>query len=235
MTEREVDWSKRNEPAMRDRIVAQYFDFAIAMARRKLKKLPSSVDPHGIESAALDGLLYSIERFDVTKGMAFTTFASYRIRGAILDSLRKDDHLSRTSRSVSTKRRMGEESLSHSLGKKPNDDEACAHAGLSTKQLMLDVRAPIDIESEAVRFARARKATKPDPDTSFFRSDAFRHFTRGLDLEGQTILYLYYFRQATMKNIAIALGLSESRVSQLHSHLLARIRSLGKERIINRV
>ena len=110
MTEREVDWSKRNEPAMRDRIVAQYFDFAIAMARRKLKKLPSSVDPHGIESAALDGLLYSIERFDVTKGMAFTTFASYRIRGAILDSLRKDDHLSRTSRSVSTKRRMGEES-----------------------------------------------------------------------------------------------------------------------------
>lgn len=55
MKELEVDWSKRNEPAMRDRLVAQYFDFAIAMARRKLKKLPTSVDPHGIESAALDG------------------------------------------------------------------------------------------------------------------------------------------------------------------------------------
>lgn len=231
----QIDWSKRHEPAMRDRIVQQYYDFAIAMARRKLKKLPSSVDPNGIESAALDGLLNSIDRFKVFEGTEFTTFASYRIRGAILDALRKSDHLSRTSRSVRTKRRIGEESLSHTLGKKPNDDEVCAHAGLSTKQLRLDVGAPIDIESEAVRFAKVRKATKPDPDTSFFRSDAFRHFTRGLDLEGQTILYLYYFRQSTMKNIAIALGLSESRVSQLHSHLLDRIRSLGKERIINRM
>ena len=54
-------------------------------------------------------------------------------------------------------------------------------------------------------------------------------------MEDQTILYLYYFRQATMKNIGLAIGLSESRVSQIHSILLERIRSLGKERFIDRM
>lgn len=235
-----IDWSRKDEPEMRARIVKEYYSFAVAMARRKVKKLPSSVDGHSLEAAAVDALIKSIDRFKPQRGYAFLTYVSHRIRGAMLDALRNADHLSRTARSIERRYHASEESLSHQLSRSPTTDEVLADAGLDSEQMTRVVGHSQDIDSEYSRGHETGKSSrhdrtrsrKSDPDTELFRSEAFRHLARGLDMEEQTILYLYYYRQATMKTIGVAMGISESRVCQIHSTVLLRIRRLGKDRLL---
>jgi RNA polymerase sigma factor for flagellar operon FliA len=226
-----LDWSRRHEPEVRDAIVAEYFDMCMAMVKRKIKRLSTVVDRAGIESAALLGLLQAIDGFKPEKGFLFKTYAVHRIRGAMIDACRDQDHMPRLGRQRVTKQKLAESRLAAELGRKPTYDEVLHEADLTTDDVLHDKKHNVSLQTLRGRI-EAEKKRAHDPASSFLQSDAFRDFTRGIDIEGQTILYLYFYREATMSLIGKALGLSESRVSQIMANLLRRYRELGQERLL---
>jgi RNA polymerase sigma factor FliA len=224
-----IDWSRRHEPEVRSAIVAEHYEFAITIARSKLKKIPFLIDRDPIESAALDGLLQSIDRFIPSKGYRFRTFAAFRINGSIADALRNMDHRSRNGINVSKQLRVTADSLANQLGRTPTQDEILAASGLTAEQLKFDVRKPKSLSTDGIRHS---VACRKQSDSDFIQSDSFRTFCRSIDMDGQTLLWLYYYRQATLKAIADVMGLSESRISQMHTELMKRFRKMGKERLL---
>jgi RNA polymerase sigma factor FliA len=226
-----LDWSRRHEPEVREAIVAEYLDLCMAMVQRKLKRLSPSADRDGVESAAMAGLLQAIDKFQPERGFLFKTYAVHRIRGAMIDACRDQDHMPRLGRQRVTKQKAAETRLLAELGRKPTYDEVLYEADLTTEDVLHDKKHPVSLQTVRGRI-EAEKKRFHDPTSSFLQSDAFRDFTRGIDMEGQTILYLYFYREATMSLIGKALGLSESRVSQIMANLLRRYRELGQERLL---
>lgn len=229
----EIDWSKRDEPDMRDRIVATYYSFAIASSKRAIRKFANKgvqLDLHAVESAALDGLLAAIPLFDVARKIKFTTYAGVRIRGAILDAARRSDPLSRRARKFSYRRERAMRDLAQQLGRTPTVDEVIAASGLTAEQIAESSMTLQSIDHELYRGDDNRSVSnhqllgKPAQIGGLEEADSFREFCRGIDLESQTLLYLYYYRNARMKEIGQVLGLSESRISQMHSSLLSQFR-----------
>jgi RNA polymerase sigma factor for flagellar operon FliA len=203
----------------------------MAMVQRKLKRLSPTADRDGVESAALGGLLQAIDKFQPERGFLFKTYAVHRIRGAMIDACRDQDHMSRLGRQRVTKQKAAETRLLTELGRKPTYDEVLYEADLTTEDVLHDKKHPISLQSK--RGEILFKSLGSDGLTSpFLQSDTFRDFTRGIDIEAQTILYLYFYRQASMSLIGKALGLSESRVSQIMAKLLGDFRQRGKERLL---
>lgn len=223
----EIDWSRRHEAAIRDRIVATYYGYTLGLAKRQIKKLSANVDRESMFSAALQGLLGAIDSFDGGIKATFKTFAGHRIRGSMLDALRGDDHLTRTDRKLVKKRIEVASRLAQSLSRVPTAEEIMAEGGWDAEQYRRSLtKQPCNLETAIVHCPPKTPPTK----LSIEHSEHFRDFTRGIDMDGQTLLYLYYYKSATMREIGSALGLSESRVSQMHSQLIETFQTLGKER-----
>lgn len=222
-----IDWSRRHEAETRDRIVAKYYDYTLDLADRMRAKLPAHADRDAMVSAALVGLLNAITGFDGGVKSNFKTYASYRIRGAMRDALRSADHLSRTDRKLVLKRKDAVHRLTQALGRPPTDEEIRSETGWTLPQLRHSASIqPSNIDD--VFITPRVTATK----LAIEQSDQFRAFARGIDLDGQTLLYLYYYKNASMKSIGAVLGVSESRVSQMHSQLIKEFQSRGKERCL---
>lgn len=226
----EIDWTMRHEADMRDRIVATYYGYTVGLAKRQIKKLPTNADRESMISAALDGLLMAIDSFDGGVKAKFKTFAGHRIRGAMIDALRRDDHLARTDRNLVKKRIEVVTRLTQSLGRYPTSEEIMAEAGWDDEQYrhsLTQLPCKLDEMTPVPCVRNSRPIKLP-----IEQSEHFRDFTRGIDMDSQTLLYLYYYKNATMKLIGTALGLSESRVSQMHSQLIENFQALGKERFL---
>lgn len=222
-----IDWNRRHEADMQDRIVAQYYDYTLHIARRRIAKLPAHVDPDAMVSAALFGLLNAINAFDGGVKAKFRTYAAFRIRGAMCDALRSYDHLSRTDRKLVTKRHDVVGQLTQAFGRPPTDEEIVAETGWTQEQFRHSLsRQPANIEDVIL----VPKNVKQTHKLAIERSDRFREYARGIDMDGQTLLYLYYYKNATMKMIGDVLGISESRVSQMHTQLIKEFQERGKER-----
>lgn len=229
-----IDWSKRHDRSMQAIIVDRYYDYTMGIAERVFSTLPTSIDHDALRSAAWDGLLRAIERFDEGHNANFKTYAAIRIRGAMLDSLRNTDQMPRSMRNLQKRRKRAYELLSQRLGRRPTQDEIMAEARITLEQYRLSVVAANSGNSAAYgdneTTANANRLTTvmdtmaaPMQDLDIDQG-TFREFLKGIDLDGQTILYLYYYRRSTMATIAAAMSLSESRVSQIHSQLLSQLR-----------
>ena len=224
-----IDWSRRHEAETRERIVAKYYDYTLGLAKRMSAKLPAHVDRDAMVSAALFGLLNAINTFDGGVKANFRTYAAFRIRGAMCDALRSDDHLSRTVRKLVTKRIDVVRRLTQTFGRPPTAEEIMAETGWTQEQFRHSLsNQPANIEVVDM----APKKVKQKHNLASEHSDRFREYTRGIDMDGQTLLYLYYYKNTTMKLIGAVLGLSESRVSQMHSQLIKEFQERGKERFM---
>jgi RNA polymerase sigma factor for flagellar operon FliA len=221
-----IDWSRRHEAKTRARIVDSYYEFMIRLVKRKIRKLPACCDQDAMLSAASLGLLAAIDTFDGDKA-AFKTHAHYRIIGAMCDALRNSDTLGRNDRSLVKKRAMATEQLTKALDRPPTAEEIMAKMGWTEKQYRrsLQLGKPSDIADKQI----ATKSTTKQVRLLIEDSERFREFTRGISMDGQTILYLYYFKQASMIQIAEVLGVSKARVSQMHGELLKELKAKGKE------
>lgn len=226
----EIDWSRRHEADMLDKIVNTYRGFTINLAKRKSKKLPSCVDLDTMISAAMTGLLNAIDKFDGGDKANFMTFATHRIRGAMCDALRNADNLGRIDRNLVKRRSAATEELTKELGRPPTGEEILAKTGWTQKQYLRSMRngKSADIADKQIAIKSDTKRIKlPIED-----SERFRQFARGIDMDGQTLLYLYYYKGTPMAVIAQALGVSKSRVSQKHDELLKEFERRGKEHFL---
>jgi RNA polymerase sigma factor for flagellar operon FliA len=230
--------------ALRNKLMEAYMPIVRYNAERIGAKLPQEVDNEDLMSAGVFGLIDAIEAFDLKRGIKFETYCAPRIRGAILDELRSLDWVPRLVRSRSTKLGRVQAELQYLLGREPTESEiaewleitpeeyeklrkaasAVTQVSLSRKHGETDSNREV-CEIDVLEDKRGR-----DPVRELQRKDLRDLLTRGFSRAERLIVVLYYYEEMTMKEIGQILDLSESRVSQMHSAILERLKEQFRKR-----
>lgn len=238
-------WVVRRDAALRERILIQYAPLVKYVVGRLAITLPPSLDSDDILSYGTMGLLDAIDRYDPSRGVTFETYAIARIRGSIIDGLRSQDPVSRTARQRSRKIDHAYANLGAELGRPVTDVEVAAHLGMDlsvlhetqllTSPILVSIDSPVESEDSA-------SATwsdlipdhhSPDPESLAERREMLHALIgaiKRLPERERLVLALYYDEELTMKEISRVLEVSESRVCQLHSQALLRLRRQLRER-----
>lgn len=239
-----IQYKKNGGEALRNRLVEHYLFLVRYTAERIGAKLPDEVDVDDLMSAGIFGLVDAIDAFDLDRGVKFETYCAPRVRGAILDELRSMDWVPRLVRHRAHKLDEAMRALEVELGRMPTEDELARRLGVSHAQfdkLRRDASA-VTLVSLSHKFGDGdsnRDVTEIDvlpddqscdPVLEAQKADLKDFINRELSQAERLILVLYYFEQMTMKEIGATLDLSESRVSQMHSAIVDRLRAqLGVE------
>jgi RNA polymerase sigma factor for flagellar operon FliA len=228
--------------ARRNELATKHHDLVGKVARRLLRKLPSHVELDDLIAMGMLGLLEAADRFDPGRGEKFEAFAEFRIRGAMLDGLRSRDSLSRDMRRVSTELKRATTDLVNQLGREPNEGELATHMGISIEQVRarrakLSGWSVVGFDDAGPAFLeQTADETVTDPCETAARREFFGqmvdHIER-LPEKLQQVLALYYCEDLNLKEIGHVLGVTESRVCQLHGEATKRLRvSLGESFIL---
>lgn len=212
-------------------------------ARRMNQRSPACVSEDELYSAGVDGLYKAVGRFDPDRGVGFATYASRPVLGAMLDWMRQEDRLSRSMRRRFEKLQAARRQLSGGAQGAPTRRELMRHLGVDGGEMdrmeadsgralalgrvasLSDVVLEADIEGqERRRLDFLVDPRQPDPAAAMSGRENFDHLLVGLDAVSQSVLRLYYQREWTMGRIGRRLGLSESRISQVHTRALAILR-----------
>lgn len=234
-----LEYKQTGAEELRNQLMVHYLPLVKYNAERIHTKLPDEVDVEDLMSAGIFGLTDAIDAFDLDRGVKFETYCAPRIRGAILDELRSMDWVPRLVRSRSSQVDQARKSLEMELGRKPTSEELCKKIGVSKEEF-----AKIDRDGKAVQtVSLSRKWFETDsnkdvreidvlkderqvnPFAAVQRRDLKDLITKGLSRAERLIVILYYYEEMTMKEIGVTLDLSESRVSQMHSSILARLKA----------
>lgn len=217
--------------------------FVEALARRMAATMPHSIDLGDLVQDGVIGLIDAAHRFDDSRGIKFETFAERRVRGAMIDALRKDAW-PRGVRRVRRELEAAREKLRASLGHEPSMADLAAAVGIDEKRLgktvvrihTIESTSPIscgDNVDESQLPAVLVPAEPERPDNAYERvevQERVQNAIQTLPPREQRVIALYYYGEVTMKEIGAELGVNESRVSQLHARALGRLRqALGAE------
>jgi RNA polymerase sigma factor FliA len=218
------------------RVVAS-LPFVEQLARRVAATMPHSIDIGDLVQDGVIGLIDAAHRFDEARGIKFETFAERRIRGAMIDALRKDAW----PRGVRRQRRELEaarEQLRRELGHEPSLADLAKKVGSDEKRLgrtivrinAIEATSPLasaENHDESTMPAALIPSEPEQPDTQYEREetrDRVRAAIASLPAREQKVIGLYYYGEATMKQIGAEIGVNESRVSQLHARAIRRLR-----------
>jgi RNA polymerase sigma factor for flagellar operon FliA len=230
--------------ALRNFFIEKYLELVRYTAERMHMKLPSEVEIDDLMSAGLFGLMDAIDAFDPERGVKFETYCTQRIRGAIFDELRAMDWVPRLVRSRTAKVERVRKALEMETGRKATDQEISHRLGVDAgefEKLQKDSR-PVGVvslnrkwfETDSSKDVREidviRDTRQENPLTEIQRKDLKLLITKGLSRAERLIVILYYYEEMTMKEIGMTLDLSESRVSQMHSSILARLKAQMQHR-----
>jgi RNA polymerase sigma factor for flagellar operon FliA len=217
--------------------------FVEALARRMAATMPHSIDLSDLVQDGVIGLIDAAERFDESRGIKFETFAERRIRGAMIDALRKDAW-PRGVRRVRRELEAAREKLRATLGHEPSLADLAQEIGADEKRLgktivrinTIESTSPLscgDNVDEAQLPAVLVPAEPERPDNAYEKvevRDRVRSAIESLPPRERRVISLYYYGEVTMKEIGAELGVNESRVSQLHARALRRLRdALGTD------
>jgi RNA polymerase sigma factor for flagellar operon FliA len=232
------------DQALRNRLIEHYLPIVRFNAERIHTKLPTEVELDDLISAGMFGLIDAIEAFDLDRGVKFETYCSPRVRGAILDELRSMDWVPRLVRNRSQRIQNATKALQGELGRLPSDREVAERIGVTTTEYNRMVRDSTavsmtslsrkafggDSGSEVSEVDVLRDESAANPVREIQKSDLKQLIQKGLSPAERLILILYYYEEMTMKEIGLTLDLSESRVSQMHSAIVDRLRFQLKQR-----
>lgn len=207
------------------------------IADRLAAKLPPSVERDDLYGAGVVGLIDAVERFDPSRGVAFTTFAEMRVRGAILDNLRSTDWASRTMRRRAREIQAAFTELEQLRGGAVTEAEVAEHMKISITELresLQDIRGlritNLDERDEETGLSISDLVTDNalSPLDELGKAEYRRSLARAIDKlpeRERQVIALYYTEELTMKEIGDVLGVTESRVSQLRSQAVVRLRA----------
>jgi RNA polymerase sigma factor FliA len=227
--------------AQRDELIVGHLPQIQYIAYRISLKLPAYIEVNDLVSAGILGLLDAIERFDPTRGVKFKTYAELRIRGAILDSLRNLDWAPRSLRKKGKDLEHVCWDLEQRLGRPASDTEVCEEMEISLdkfyelaakiKNLNMDSfwePSGQDGDQNSKQLLNVPDASHLDQFFDFHKSEIksiLRTFIDTLPKRERLVVSLYYFDELTMKEIGRNLNVNESRVSQLHTKAIVRLRT----------
>ncbi|ODT99690.1 MAG: RNA polymerase subunit sigma-70 [Pseudonocardia sp. SCN 72-86] len=230
-------WAGRGghrDRAVRDLLVAHYAPLVRGVAARTAVGLPASVDAADLVQAGVFGLLDAIARYDPSRGIRFESYAAQRIRGAMLDELRAQDWVPRTVRTRLREIDRARERLERRLGRSPVNAELAAELGIPIRDLLRISQHRRLVSVEGLQERRSGTAVEnvvddaaPDPAAAFALRETYRELADavlGLGERDRLVVQLYYVENRTLAEIGALLGVTESRVCQLHGRLVGRLR-----------
>ena len=230
---------KTRDEQNRNLLMEHYRYLVRYTAERLHTKLPGKVELDDLISSGTFGLMDAIDAFDPGRGVKFETYCSPRIRGSILDELRSMDWVPRLVRARAHQLSRAKQSLEAHLGRKPRKEELAEEMDMDItdfERLQQDADAVgiVSLDSQygddegdkdirEIDIIKDRKSE--DPPIEAQKRDLKDLLTKGLTRAERLIVVLYYYEEMTMKEIGATLDLSESRVSQMHSSILLRLKA----------
>ena len=230
---------KTRDEQNRNLLLEHYRYLVRYTAERLHTKLPGKVELDDLISSGTFGLMDAIDAFDPGRGVKFETYCSPRIRGSILDELRSMDWVPRLVRARAHQLSRAKQSLEAHLGRKPRKEELAEEMDMDItdfERLQQDADAVgiVSLDSQygddegekdirEIDIIKDRKSE--DPPIEAQKRDLKDLLTKGLTRAERLIVVLYYYEEMTMKEIGATLDLSESRVSQMHSSILLRLKA----------
>ncbi len=235
-------YRKSPTPEMREQIILEYAPLVKVVAGRLSMYLGYNVEYEDLVSYGIFGLIDAIDKFDIQKDVKFETYASLRIRGAILDQIRKMDWIPRTVRQKQKKIDEAIRNIEMRTGKNATDEQVAGELGLEQEELtewqsrlkitnVISLNEFLEQGQEPVMDARGNSHFS-QPEDVVSESELKQVLEEALEVlteKEKKVILLYYYEDLTLKEISKVLEVSESRVSQLHTKALLKMRAkMGK-------
>lgn len=238
------EYAKSKTAELREKIILEYAPLVKVVAGRLSMYLGYNVEYEDLVSYGIFGLIDAIDKFDYMKEVKFETYASLRIRGAILDQIRKMDWIPRTIRQKQKKIDSVIREIEQTTGHMATDEEVARQLGISDEEYLewqsqmkvtgvVSLNEFMDQGSDVSQdYSRQTTARFDGPEESFEKQELSQVLGEALELlteKEQKVITLYYYEELTLKEISNILEVSESRISQLHTRALQKMKEkMGK-------
>jgi RNA polymerase sigma factor for flagellar operon FliA len=233
-------YTSKPDPATREKLIMEYLPLVKYVVGRMAVTLPPTVDSEDLMGYGVMGLIAAIERFNPERGFKFETFAVSRIRGAIIDELRSQDWLPRSVRQKAKEMEATIRQVEHQLGRTATDEELATAMGIKVDDLprsLSEIVAPVLSLDDLVSMGDEGQKlswldTLPDdrvgPAAAFDQEEMVEILGQAIEAlpeRERLLITLYYHEGLTLKEIGQVLSVTESRVCQLHSQAVGRLRT----------
>lgn len=240
-------YRRTGDPEAREKLLVRYLPLVKNVAGRMAMGFPKSVEVSDLVNTGVIGLIEAFSNFDPARGVKFETYAVPRIRGAILDELRALDWVPRSTRAKSREIERALVKLVNDLGRNPNDEELSAHLNISVKELhtalndvasttILSLDEMIYGEEDNRQIPRVETVEDKSGDTILanIEKSELRAFLvvaiSNLTEQEKLVIALYYYEELTLKEIGEVMQISESRVSQIHTKSILKLRGMVRDK-----
>jgi RNA polymerase sigma factor for flagellar operon FliA len=229
----------------RDKLIMKYAPLVKSIVERIAAKVPQHVaDRQDLMHVGIIGLISVLEKFDKSRNVQFETYARFRIRGAVLDELRARDWQPRSARNKDAKIEKAISELRKLLGRQPQEEEVASHLGMPLEEyyqlldeacgvsLLKSEDLPPDYCEKYGSYDVLERIDQGNPYVLLTKNElknTLKQAIESLPEKEKVVLSLYYYEELTMKEIGLVLRLTESRVCQLHSQAIVRLRGRVRE------
>ncbi|MCK4223847.1 MAG: FliA/WhiG family RNA polymerase sigma factor [candidate division Zixibacteria bacterium] len=244
------DWvlfKKDNDPQVRQKLLEEYLPLVRNVAGRMAMGFPKSVELSDLINTGVIGLIEALSNFDPSRGVKFETYAVPRIRGAILDELRSLDWVPRSTRAKSREIEKATSKLQNQLGRRPSDRELAKSLKFSSEELFSaldDVSSTTMLSLDELIYKEEDNRQVPRVETlqdlggesvlgdlekeelKAYLVEAISHLSE----QERLVVALYYYEELTLKEIGEVMQISESRVSQIHTKAVLKLRGMIREK-----
>jgi len=235
-------YSAGKSPAIKEKLIIHYAPLVKYVAGRLLIHIGQHVEFDDLVGYGVFGLIDAVEKFDYGKGVKFETYASFRIRGAIIDHIRKLDWVPRTLRQKNKQMEQVISKLEEELGRKPSDEEIAKELDISVAEakemikksavlstVSLDDFMDQNYESSIAPLVANKVDSPEEQNEQRERKEMLAEAIDKLSDKEKLVVTLYYFEDLTLKEISSIMKVSESRVSQIHTKAISKLQGkLGK-------
>jgi len=235
------------DPAYRDQLISEYLPYVKRIVQRLAVHLPSTVDIDDLMNVGVIGLIQAVDRYDPRRDNKFMTYAIFRIKGAVLSELRARDFLSRSNRRKIRELESAYQRLEQKLGREADDTEIAQEMGVELDQVyrtkQMSSISFISLEELGVSSKDEKEklmsflANNEDDALNLTKLKELKEGLSGaikqLPEKERLVISLYYLDELTMKETGKVLGITESRVSQIHTQAILHLRSrLRKQKLL---
>ncbi len=231
------DYSRKRTPELQEKIIIEYAGLVKLVAGRLSMYLGYNVEYDDLVGYGIFGLIDAVDKFDYSKGVKFETYASLRIRGAILDQIRKMDWIPRSIRQKQRKIDIANQNLEIKLGRIANDDEIASELDIAVEELeswrnQTKITNIISLDEfmeqgTETKMEQCLTTEFDQPERVFEKQELKEILIKSLETlteKEKKVILLYYYEELTLKEISRVLEVSESRISQLHTKALQKMR-----------
>lgn len=236
---------KTKDPKLKEKLILEYAPLVKYVAGRLIVHIGQHVEFEDLISYGIFGLIDAIDKFDFDKGVKFETYASLRVRGAIIDNIRKLDWVPRTLRQKNKQLEQAYSELELDLGREPTEEDLASKLNLPLAEVqeLLKKTSVVSLislddyldQNHEVSFS-GHSSQSETPESHYEKQELKQILADAIDKlseKEKKVITLYYFEDLTLKEISNVMGVSESRISQIHSKAVLRLQTkLGKHKSI---